>query len=111
MRHSDSFPGELPMYVVTVHFQARKGQEQAFLEAMKQQARNSLEREDACLQFDVCTAPGDPGHIFLYEVYSDEAAFQAHLETAHFHEFNEATADWLESKQVDTWHRVPGSPA
>ena len=99
------------MYVVTVHFHARKGHEVAFLDAMKQQAKNSLTREEACLQFDVCTAPGDPGHIFLYEVYSDEAAFQAHLESAHFREFNEGTAEWVESKQVDTWHRVSGSPA
>ncbi len=99
------------MYVITVHFHARKGHEEVFLEAMKQQAKNSLEREEACHQFDVCTAPGDAGHIFLYEVYSDEAAFQAHLETAHFREFNEVTADWVDSKQVDAWHRVQDSPA
>ena len=99
------------MYVVTVHFQARQGHEEAFLEAMKQQAKNSLEREDHCVQFDVCTAPDDPGHIFLYEIYRDAAAFQAHLETAHFRDFNEATADLVQSKQVDTWHRVPESAA
>ena len=99
------------MYVVTVDFRIRKGHEKAFLEAMKLQARNSLEREEACLQFDVCTAPDDPGHVFLYEVYSDEAAFQAHLETPHFREFNDGTASWVASKQVETWHRVPERPA
>ena len=99
------------MYVVTVDFRIRKGHEKAFLEAMKLQAKNSLEREEACLQFDVCTAPDDPGHVFLYEVYSDEAAFQAHLETPHFHAFNDGTAGWVASKQVETWHRVPERPA
>ncbi len=99
------------MYVVTVDFRIRKGHEEAFLKAMKLQARNSLEREEACLQFDVCTAPDDSGHVFLYEVYGDEAAFQAHLETAHFREFDEAIAGSVESKRVETWHRVPEQPA
>ncbi len=99
------------MYVVTVEFRIRKGHEAAFLQAMMRQARNSLEREEACMRFDVCSAPDDAGHVFLYEIYGDEAAFQAHLETAHFHEFNEGTADWVASKQVETWHRVPETPA
>lgn len=94
------------MYVVTVDFRIRPGHVETFLEAMKHQAKSSLEREDSCLQFDVCTAPGDPGHIFLYEVYRNEAAFQAHLETAHFREFNETTADGVAAKQVETWHRL-----
>jgi quinol monooxygenase YgiN len=95
------------MYVVTVDFRIRRGHAEAFLEAMKAQAKTSLEREDACHQFDVCTAPDDPGRVFLYEVYGDEAAFHDHLETAHFHEFDALTADWVESKQIQTWHRVP----
>jgi quinol monooxygenase YgiN len=73
---------------------------------MKAQAGNSLECEDTCRQFDVLTAPDDPGHTFLYEAYDNEAVFQAHLETAHFRAVNESTADWVASKQVKTWHRI-----
>lgn len=94
------------MYVITVDFRIRRGQETMFLAAMHHQAKSSLVREDACLQFDVCTAPGDDGHVFLYEVYESEAAFKSHLETAHFHDFNEKTADWVEAKTVSAWHRV-----
>ena len=97
------------MYVVTVDLGIRRGHAEAFLEAIRAQATNSLEREEACLQFDVCTASDDAGRVFLYEVYGDEAAFQDHLETAHFHEFDASTADWVESKRVETWHRIRGT--
>ena len=94
------------MYVVTVEFRIFRGQEAMFLAAVKDQAENSLGREDTCLQFDVSTAPDEDGHVFLYEVYENEAAFKSHLETAHFHDFNNKTADWVEAKTVTTWHRV-----
>jgi len=94
------------MYVITVDFRIREGREASFLAAMRDQAENSLVREDACLLFDVCTAPDDKGHVFLYEVYENEAAFKAHLETAHFLDFNTKTADWVEAKTVAAWHRV-----
>ncbi len=94
------------MYVITVDFRIGSDQEAMFLAAMRDQAKTSLNREDACLQFDVCTAPDDKGHVFLYEVYENEAAFKAHLETAHFRAFNDKTADWVEAKSVTVLHRI-----
>ena len=45
------------MHVIAVEFEVKPGHEGDFLVRMKQQAQNSLEREPACLQFDVCMAP------------------------------------------------------
>ena len=95
-------------YVITVEFRVRPGHEADFFERVRAQAENSLTREPNCLQFDVCTAPDNAGRIFLYEIYSDEAAFQQHLETAHFKDFDAATADWTEYKGVQAWHRADG---
>jgi quinol monooxygenase YgiN len=36
-----------------------------------------------CRQFDVCRDPLDPALFFLYELYDDEAAIQAHLDSPH----------------------------
>ena len=36
---------------------------------------------------------GDPSRVWLYEVYDDEAAFQAHTEAPHFIKFRDATQD------------------
>ena len=94
------------MYVIAVIFLIRDGHEAQFLTRVEHQAEDSLAREDGCLQFDVCTDPADPKRIFLYEIYRDEAAFQHHLETAHFKDFDATVADWVASKSVEAWHRL-----
>ena len=43
-------------------------------------------------------------------VYDDKAAFDAHLATAHFKEFNDKTAPWIAEKKVRILERVaPGT--
>lgn len=94
------------MHVIAVEFEVKPGREAEFLVRMKQQAQNSLAREADCLQFDVCLAPDSQAKIFLYEIYKDEAAFQAHLASDHYRDFDQATADWVTSKAVSVWTRV-----
>ena len=55
---------------------------------MLENARASLNDEPGCHQFDVCFAADDPGRCFLYEVYTDRGAFDAHLGMAHFKAFD-----------------------
>ncbi len=92
-------------YVVTVLFEIHAAHVNAFLTAMKNQARNSLEREPDCLQFDVCIDPDNPNHIFLYEIYQSAEAFQQHLDSDHFLAFDQAVRDWVVRKEVSTWLR------
>ena len=93
------------MYVVTVDFMINAAHVASFRDAVRAQARNSLEREPGCHQFDVCTDPAEPRRVLLYEIYTDEAAFRVHLESSHFLSFDATVRDWLESKQVATFHR------
>ena len=51
-------------------------------------AKVSRETEPGCRQFDVCVE-ADTGRTFLYELYDDRAAFEAHLASAHFKAFDE----------------------
>ena len=99
------------MFVVTVTFEVKPGHEAAFLARVRRQAEDSLSREPDCLQFDVCRPTGGDDTVFLYEIYSDEAAFQAHMETAHFKDFNAAVEPWVAGKQVQTWLRVAPVPS
>lgn len=93
------------MYVVTVKFTLASGASDAFMPLMHAQAKNSLELESACHQFDVCVDPGDPSTVFLYELYGDEAAFKLHLASDHFKQFDAAVADLVADKQVACYHR------
>ena len=94
------------MHVIAVEFTLKVADQERFLERMKQQARDSLDREPRCRQFDVCLDPEDPCRVFLYELYDDEGAFQAHLESDHFKDFEQTTAGWVTDKQVRAWRRV-----
>ena len=91
------------MYVVTVLFEVGEGHVEAFRNTVAQQARNSLECEKDCLRFDVCVNPTDPRCFFLYEIYADKSAFDAHLQTEHFRLFDHQVKPWLFSKKVMIW--------
>ena len=94
------------MLVVVVEFRILPAHVQAFQQAIVDNARQSVETEAGCHQFDVCRDPADPALFFLYELYDDEAAFQAHLRTPHFLQMDAATAGWVESKSVRRLQRT-----
>lgn len=75
----------------------------AFLAAVQANARLSLEQEPECRRFDVAVGENGPEKIFLYELYNDRAAFDAHLANAHFKEFDAQISDWVMSKDVQTF--------
>ncbi|MEQ6202861.1 putative quinol monooxygenase [Sulfitobacter sp. HNIBRBA2951] len=91
------------MYVVSVTFEIAAGKMDAFLPLMMDQAQNSLAKEAQCHVFDVCTAGNT---VLLYELYTDEAAFKAHLEMPHYAQFNTAIDGMIADKQVAFFERV-----
>jgi quinol monooxygenase YgiN len=94
------------MYAVTVAFRLFPGQRDAFLPLMHRNARVSLDAEPGCRRFDVLTDPARPEEVLLYEIYDDRAAFDAHLASDHFREFDAAVASMILEKRVETWSRV-----
>ena len=94
------------MYAVTVQFTVNPANLMEFRDAVMAQAENSLELEDECNQFDVCVAENNPCIFFLYEIYSNISAFNAHLETPHFNAFNQLVAPWVSNKVVKHWERL-----
>ena len=97
------------MYVVTVEFVVKTASVDDFRPAMLENARASLEDEPGCRQFDVCFDQDDPARCFLYEVYDDRAAFDAHLGMPHFKSFDAHVGPMLDSNQVQTWGLVQGT--
>ena len=81
------------MYVIIAPIQIKEGAKDQFMEAITEDAKGSVNDEPGCVRFDVIQDAGDPNRIWLYEVYQDEAAFQAHTQAPHFIKFRDATAD------------------
>ena len=99
------------MFAVTVLLEVDDRHLPEFMDAMKKQARNSLEREKGCRQFDICIDPYAPRRVFLYEIYNDLTAFDAHLKTDHFLEFDRCVKGWLVFKKVECWERLESDGA
>ncbi|MGY9016060.1 MAG: putative quinol monooxygenase [Rhodospirillales bacterium] len=76
------------MFVITVKFEAKPECVEDFKTAVLLQAHNSVTREEGCQVFDVSVPIGGENEFFLYEVYDDEAAFEEHLKTEHYAEFD-----------------------
>ena len=94
------------MYVVTVVFETHADRDGEFLPLMLAQARNSLQHEADCLQFDVCRDPQQATRFFLYEIYRDRAAFDQHLASPHFKQFDADVAPLVASKAVATYQKI-----
>jgi autoinducer 2-degrading protein len=88
------------MYVVVVDFSVKPERLAQFMPLMLENARLSRETEPGCRVFDVCADPKEKTSIFLYEVYDDRAAFDAHLASAHFKRFDAAVGEMLAAKAV-----------
>lgn len=95
------------MFVVTVQFEIVAEQAPAFRQAILKNAAQSL-REPGCRRFDVCFSE-DGQRCFLYELYTDRAAFDAHLATPHFLEFNRVSKGLVSQKKLDTYTLVEGA--
>ncbi len=78
-------------YVVRANWRVTPGNEQAVLAAVR--ALAPLSRQEPGNRFYQAYQDVDePGVIRLFEVYDDEAAYQAHVDSPHFKQYGFDTA-------------------
>jgi quinol monooxygenase YgiN len=94
------------MFVVTVEFRIDATHVEAFRRAMADNARQSVQTEPGCQQFEVCVDPADATQVFLYELYDSAEAFALHLQAPHFLAFDQATRHMVQSKLVRQLQRL-----
>ena len=89
-------------FAITVMFELAEGAFPEFHRLVSENAMLSVEREPDCLRFDVLTPAGavNPARVFLYEIYKDRAAFDLHLASAHFVQFDSQSRDLVLAKTV-----------
>lgn len=79
------------MFVLVVSLKVKPDMQQQFLEVARDDATSSVRDEPGCVRFDVLQDRNDPNHFYFYEVYHDEAAFQAHTQMPHTGRWREAS--------------------
>jgi autoinducer 2-degrading protein len=87
------------VYVNAVDLDIKPGDMAKFIEAVKENGAAAV-KEPGCHEFNITVLAKDPNHVFLYEVYDNEAALNAHRATDHFKKFAATTADMVAKRDV-----------
>lgn len=81
--------------IVSVHMKPEYREQ--ILKGALEDARGSQNDEPGCRRFDVVQDDADPNRIYFYEIYDDDAAFQAHLKAPHFPAWGNLPKEWFAS--------------
>ena len=96
-------PGVPEPRTLSARFTARPGCEQRVAELVRE-LTTAVRQEPGNLRFDPYTQAARPAEFLVFEVYRDEAAFQAHLGADHGARFNAELADLIiEDASVLSW--------
>jgi (4S)-4-hydroxy-5-phosphonooxypentane-2,3-dione isomerase len=91
------------MFSLVVQMQVRPDRREEFLVGMAVNAEASVREEPGCLRFDVSAVAADANRFFLYELYTDAEAFEAHKASPHFAQWREiAERVLVPGSQVNT---------
>jgi (4S)-4-hydroxy-5-phosphonooxypentane-2,3-dione isomerase len=70
-----------------------------FLEAVKENGEFAV-KEPGCREFNITVLANNPNHVFLYEVYDNQAALDTHRAGEHFKKFQATTANMVSGRNV-----------
>ena len=87
------------VYVNAVDLDINPADMPKFLELIKENAAAAV-KEPGCREFNVTVLAKDPNHVFLYEVYDNEAALNTHRATDHFKKYMATTANMVAKRDV-----------
>jgi len=93
------------MFTLVVHISIKPENVDAFMQKLDANAR-AARTEPGCRQFEVLVDPNDRTKIMLFEVYKDEAAFEAHQATPHFKKYLAEAVPMLASRQRSVWKKL-----
>jgi autoinducer 2-degrading protein len=80
------------LYVNAVDIDVAPGEIDHFLAAVEEDAATAVKQE-GFRTFNITVSKTDPNHVFIFEVYDNAAALEAHRATDHFKRFVAATKD------------------
>ena len=92
-------------HCLVVHLRTRADTTDAFMAKLMTNAVASRQ-EPGCRQFEVLVDPQDATRITLFEIYQDEAAFEAHQQTAHFKRYLAEAVPLLAERVRSFWRRA-----
>jgi quinol monooxygenase YgiN len=92
-------------FVLQVNIRIKPENVDAFMQKLQANAA-AARKEPGCKQFDVLVDPQDRTKVMLYEVYTDEKAFETHQQQAAFKTYVAEAVPLLASRERHFWRRT-----
>ena len=73
------------------------GRLEEYKAALREEIETSIRLEPGVLTLYAVSVKGDPAQIRLFEMYADEAAYEAHLQAPHFKKYKSGTQGMVKS--------------
>ena len=86
------------------------GKEDEALERLRAMVQAVQANEPGALAYICHRSQDDPSEIVIFEIYTDDAAFQAHRQTPHIAEFGKSFADLFDAStaKFEQLERIDG---
>lgn len=92
--------GQAMPLVRMAHIELKPEMRAAFLAAVTENMRESVKKEPGVLALYCVAAKDNPNKLTFFEMYADDAAYEAHRNTPHFKKYIETTRDMTLSKEL-----------
>ena len=81
--------------------QVDPAQLEQYNKALKEQMTTAVSVEPGVLTYYAVADKNAPSHITILEIYADTAAYQAHIQTAHFKKYKETVQHMVKSLELE----------
>ena len=88
------------LVVRIARLQIDSAQMEAYKAALKEHAETAVRVEPGVLNLYAVYEKNNPTHVTVFEIYANEAAYKAHLQTPHFLKYKTSTKDMVKSLEL-----------
>jgi quinol monooxygenase YgiN len=92
--------GRSTPYVRIAEIEVDPARLEAYQAALREEIDAAVRLEPGVLALHAVADKDNPAHVTVFEIYADEAAYQAHLATPHFAKYKAATQNMVASLRL-----------
>jgi quinol monooxygenase YgiN len=105
LRGQEAVAQSAPLYINAVDIDVVPTSFDKFMAALKVDGTGTIQ-EAGCRELDVAVSQKDPHHVFIFEAYTNLAAWNSHQLTAHFLKFYALTAQMMTNLNIRPFSSV-----
>lgn len=87
--------------VLLVELKTAPGQRDRYVARAREHRGNVIANEPGCQRFDIAIPDEGDDRVYLYEVYTDEAALETHMNTEYMQQYRADTGPMIAERAIN----------